>query len=436
MTKLFLAGAENQQHQALLVSCSVDKVAVNVGALMRRAAFSTWTLDLPYPDWEWIAYTDGPVTSNDLELAIDKAAKPPLYVVGSTLWEDHPDYLPLYNGVGAVEADVTRGLFITDGVFQNDDSKRRILSLNRPGMELGVITGSTDRGISRFNYVISSAWYSTMTYGETQVWDGQKMSRYNSKRKLDARKKHEGHMVELGVDPTLIASGDTDENARLAIFSWQQYGDNLISSMVPVTNQANGNIAQSGSGPLTVAGTTPVARQQVIMPGVAQDTIWADHTDKEGITSQEEMPLVRSSSGMIRSCNNCHLATAGCPGYQPGAQCAYELPVQIRNRDQIKAVMESFIEIQAQRVFQARFSEEIQGQELSPATGREIDRLFKITEKMTDILDDSDSLKLSIKSKAQSGVISRLFGQQPGERARQLANPIDTNDVLDAIEVK
>jgi hypothetical protein len=432
MTKLFLAGAENQQHQALLVSCTTDKVAVNVGALLRRAAFSTWTLDLPYPDWEWIAYTDGPVTVNDLEMAIDKAAKPPLLVVGSSLWEDHPNYLPLYNGAGEVEADVTKGLFITDGVFQNDDSKRRILSLNRPGMELGVITGSTDRGINRFDYVISSAWYSTMAYGETQVWDGRKMNRYNAKRKVDARKKHEKHMVELGVDPTLVATDDADENARLAILSWQQYGDNLVSSVVPVTTQANGAVVQSGSGSQVVAGTTPVTRQQVVMPGVAQDTVWADHTDKNGITTSEELPLVRSSGGMIRSCNNCHLATAGCPGYQPGAQCAYELPVQIRTREQLQAVMESIVEIQSQRVFQARFSEEIQGQELSP----EIERLFKITEKMTDILDDSDTLKLSIKSKAQSGVISRLFGSQPGERARQLSSPMDTNDVLDAIEVK
>lgn len=433
MTDIFLAGAENPQHLALLTSCAAAKVAVNVGSLLRRAGFSTWELDLPYPDWEWIAYTDGPVAQNDLELALDKAAKPPLFVVGSDLWDTHPLYLPLINNDGQANlVDTSKGLFITDGVFQSPSSLRSVLALRRPGMDMGVITGSIERSISRFDYVISSGWYSTMAYGETQVWDGQKMNRYNSKRKADARKKHYSDIQNLGMDPALVAADDPDEVARVAIASWQAYGSSLAGGVVPVTNQGNGTGAGSGTGVAPVAGTTPVMRQQVTIPGLAHDSVFVTHTDLEGQQTSEEVPLVRSSAGMIRSCNNCHLATAGCPGYTPNAICTYEIPVQIRTKEQMQAAMEAVIEIQIQRVLQARFSEEIQGQELTPATGREIERLYKIMEKMTAILDDRDSVKLSIKSKAESGVISRLFGTQTGQNARQLATPLDSNDIVDA----
>jgi len=119
----------------------------------------------------------------------------------------------------------------------------------------------------------------------------------------------------------------------------------------------------------------------------------------------------------------------------PGASCAYEIPVQIKTKEQVQAVMEAIIEIQTQRVLQARFAEEIEGQGASEDTGKEMDRLLKLIGKMTDILDDRASFKMTVQAKANSGAVSRLFGSKVGEQMQQLANPIDSNDIADAVVV-
>jgi hypothetical protein len=91
------------------------------------------------------------------------------------------------------------------------------------------------------------------------------------------------------------------------------------------------------------------------------------------------------------------------------------------------------IELQTQRVLQARFAEEITGQELTPEVGREMDRLFASVEKMRDIMDNRDSIKMTVEARGRSGVLSRLFGDRVGDNARMLSQPVDSEDVLDAV---
>jgi hypothetical protein len=147
----------------------------------------------------------------------------------------------------------------------------------------------------------------------------------------------------------------------------------------------------------------------------------------------EEQSIIRSVSDSIRSCDNCYLATSGCPGFVPGASCAYSIPVEIRSKDQLQAVMQAMIEMQTQRVVMARFAEEIAGQELSPEVGKEMDRLFTSVEKMRDIMDNRESVKMTVEARGRSGVLSRLFGDKVGTNARMLSQPIDSDDVIDAI---
>ena len=88
--------------------------------------------------------------------------------------------------------------------------------------------------------------------------------------------------------------------------------------------------------------------------------------------------------------------------------------------------------MQTQRVCQARFFEEVTGQELGPDVGLEADRLFRLVGKMATVMDNRESLKMTVEAKA-TGACSRLFGDKGGQAARSLVNPLDPNGVIEAV---
>jgi len=96
------------------------------------------------------------------------------------------------------------------------------------------------------------------------------------------------------------------------------------------------------------------------------------------------------------------------------------LPVEIRTKDQLNAVMRVMLEMQASRVLFGRFAEELEGQGLDPALSAEMDRLFTLIDKMKTVNESREVLSISMESRGSSGVLSRLFGSKAGETARQL----------------
>jgi hypothetical protein len=439
MTDIYLAGAENPSHQQILASCGATKVSVNVTSLLRRRT-SSWSLDMPYADWEWVAYCDSPATEGDLQEVLDSVSKPPVWVIGPESWNKWDNYLPLWNGEGSMPIHIDSGLVVTDRVFKSKELKKRALSSRRAGSTLGTITGSTDQTIGKFDIVISGAWWSSMKYGETQVWDGQKLHRYNAERQGEVRTRHMEDMDRLGINSELVLMRDPDETARLAVVSWQFYGEKLSSAtIIPfpkksiVCNQGENDMDFSGSDPGLLDIPTPRGRHQTIIPVVGMSSITSTERLGDGSEILEEQAIIRTVPESIRSCDNCFLASSGCPGFQLGASCAYSIPVEIRSKDQLQAVMQAMVELQTQRVLQARFAEEIAGQELSTEVGREMDRLFSSVEKMRDIMDNRESVKMTVEARGRSGVLSRLFGDRVGTNARMLSQPVDSEDVLDAV---
>lgn len=305
-------------------------------------------------------------------------------------------------------------------------------------MVLGVVTGKS-RGIERYDAVISSAWWSVLKHGETQVWDGEKFHRHNASAKSEVRTRYSDAISALGINEWGVLADEPDAVASLALRSWVAYGDSLDTAQVLSIVRGDESEASSppqndsqvrGNPPQALAIPTPRERHVLPSMNVYQDVL----EDEEGGVIEETL-LVGSTAVSIRNCDNCHLASA-CPAVQPGASCAYAMPVEIRTKDQLQKVLQAVIEVQTQRVFQARFAEEIQGQELAPDTGAEMDRLFKLTEKMRDIMDNRDTLRISVDARggANGGVLSRLFGAQVGSAAKTLDAPIDSNDVIDNID--
>lgn len=441
MTDIFLAGGENPGHQQILTSCTVQRIAVNVTSLLRRSNLDRWSLDLPYGEWEWLAYCDGPAKVDDLALVIDKAAKPPQWVVGPPSWGDQDGYLPLWNGEGDMPGYRPKGMTVTDRVFKDKALLRRTLASRTSGTQLGAITGSTDAAIGRFDLVVSGSWWSSMKFGETQVWDGKKMHRYNADRKSEVRTRHLEHIEALGVDVDQVLLQDPDEVARLAIASWQAYGERLVGGIVvPMVPGYEEDEALEGSleddvasSPAIAMAAPPRRHGKTLLPVMGISSITTEEAQGDGTNALEEQAVVLSVDTSVRACDNCFLAASGCPGYQAGAQCAYSIPVEVKSKDQLQAVLSAMIEMQTQRVLQARFAEEVTGQELTPEFGRELDRLFDSVEKMRDIMDNRDMVKMTVEARGRSGVLSRLFGTQVGTNAKMLNTPVDSEDVMDAV---
>jgi hypothetical protein len=439
MTTIYLAGGENPTHQDILSSCAATHIAVNVTSLLRRKT-SSWELDLPYADWDWIAYCDGPATADDLHLVLDRASKPPSHVIGPDSWSEWDNFLPMWNGEGEIPRDRPNGLVVTDRVFRDKTLNRRALAARSVGTTLGVVTGSIDPSIGKYDLVVSGSWWSSMKFGETQVWDGRNMHRYNAERKNEVRTRHSEDIAKLGIDVDQILLQDVEETARLAVTSWHHFSESL----------SGGNIVQfptraeviteekimdefSGSEVNLIDTRPPKGRHQTVLPVMGMSSITSTERLGDGTEVIEEQAIVRAVSESIRTCDNCFLATSGCPGFQPGASCAYSIPVEIRSKDQLQSVMQAMVEMQTQRVLQARFAEEITGQELTTEVGREMDRLFTSVEKMRDIMDNRDTVKMTVEARGRSGVLSRLFGDRVGTNAKMLAHPVDSDDVMDAI---
>lgn len=439
MTSIFLAGAENPTHQQLLIESGADRVAVNVASLLRRK--NSWELDLPMPGWEWVAYADEPVQPDDLSLIMSLATKPPVAVIGPETWLMVDDYLPIWNGEQELPEGASEGLVVTDRVFKDKTMTRRALSTRTLGTRLGVLTGSIDPGIGRFDFVVSPGWWSVMKFGETQVWDGRKMWRYSATNQDEVRSKHREDIEALGIDPEQIMAGEADELARLAIVSWKAYAASLDRSNVVVPIRAGSEASmdvpsdpeESGSVATAVDNHPANGRHRTVIPVMGMSTVSSSYRAGDGTEVIEEQAVLIPVSESVRKCDNCFLAQSGCPGFAPGQPCAYTLPVEIRSKDQLQALLSSVIEIQTQRVLMARFAEEIQGQELGADVGREMDRLFGLVEKSKDIMDNRDTLKLTMEAKAGNGVLSRLFGEKVGTNARMLQQPVDSNDIIEAV---
>lgn len=104
-------------------------------------------------------------------------------------------------------------------------------------------------------------------------------------------------------------------------------------------------------------------------------------------------------------CDHCNISDV-CPQYVKGSSCAFELGVEFRTSDQRRAASQTLLEVQYRRVMGSVMEEELRGGELSPTTGREMDRLYKMlaTEKQLDApLPDGP------------GLLSKMFGATVGQ---------------------
>ena len=287
--------------------------------------------------------------------------------------------------------------------------------------------------------VSSTGWVAATRYGERVVFDGRALRRYTKDDKDDAIRTHASALERADFDVGALLDEDPDELTRLAVWSYDSWAEflsrkSLVSDTSGAQNQTQDaqpevpEPAPSGSSTLnSVVPRTPGSMQVLPILSVSQGTQRSMGPDGQSEVHSESQVASRSDS--VRQCDGCYLAQV-CPEFSPGQGCAYKIPVEIRSKDQLVAVMTAMLEIQGQRALFARFAEELEGGYPTKVTSIELDRFFTLTEKMKDIQDNRDFLRISVETSGQAGVLSRIFGSQAGEVNRALPAPVPSEEVM------
>lgn len=275
----------------------------------------------------------------------------------------------------------------------------------------------------RFSSASSTSWLSPIKYGDTIVWTGTQLKRYPRDYKDRARKQHKGLIARAGFDPELILADDATEVVRFSIWSWRQFeasmnrgrgargADEVEEGSVSSYESDSASSPDLGSDTNGVGKREPHKRnepvqraERLVLPVIGIESVLVGPGGEA--TTQS---LMRVQGASQRACDNCYINDL-CPQFEPGHACAFDIPVEIRTKDQLMAVLSGLLEMQTQRVLFARLNEELQGGFPDPATGVEMDRLFGLTKILRDINDERDFISVTVRAQAASGVITRVFG--------------------------
>lgn len=327
---------------------------------------------------------------------------------------------------------------------------------------LGLTSKTANIEALPWNAVIVTSWTSAVRYHEVQVWDGHGLRRYPAQNKVAARKQHRADIVRLGCDYDEIMEDSVDEAAKLAVLSWLEYEHKTFGTSTPAaydplaiedddedeTPFGGSVVAIAPESPLplptdsegySLATLPPDERletERVLLPVVGIETMIRSGSEDDpdgmdiGDSERGPIPMLRSSGSNIRRCDSCYLSNV-CPKFKKNASCAYELPVELKTKDQLRAVIRVILEIQTQRVIFETMAEQLEGQGASPTLSKEMDRLFNLIAAAKDIQDSRDLVKFTMEARTGPGAITSLFGPTVGAAQNQVANPLTTRE-LDA----
>jgi hypothetical protein len=134
-------------------------------------------------------------------------------------------------------------------------------------------------------------------------------------------------------------------------------------------------------------------------------------TDDEGRDVLKEVPVISNQSSSLRQCDTCFVA-ANCPAFKPSNTCAFNLPVEVKTKDQLKALLTTIIEMQGQRVAFMRFAEEMNGGYADPNLSQEIDRLLKLVGNVNEMDQNKEFIQITASRQSSGGVLSAIFGDK------------------------
>lgn len=468
--RIILSGAEKGSYRSVLMSNGVRRVALNITQFNVPKRKPLALPELLGPDVEvtiWTSENDEDVNKFDefIRTHLDDITN----VIGMPGYDGSwvgAKYIPVWSDVEDMErlsylCSKHKRVAIPDRALNNKTVPRLRQLQQRWGTELFGMTSKPDFISSiEWESVIVSSWTSVVRYGETQVWDGHGLRRYPAQQKESARRKHRADIMRLSCDPDAVMDDDVSEVSKLAIRSWLEwemssFGMSSLSAYDPSEGEDDDEVEMPQTGDivatppqtvgkpnsdnsgLSIATTAPLPRhedERLLLPVMGIERIVPKGSFRTGNQGEEievdheEVPVVAYKSSGLRQCDSCYLAPR-CPAFKPHSECAYELPIELKNKDQLNALLTAMLEMQASRVMFARFAEELEGQGMDPALSAEMDRLFQLVDKFKNISDTRDLVRFEMEARSGAGVLSRLFGNAAGEQAKAVSRPLEIQQI-------
>ena len=300
-----------------------------------------------------------------------------------------------------------------------------------------------------FSSASTLSWLSPMRRGETIIWDGSKLVRYPKKMKDQARKRYKNIVDKAGLDFKKFIEDDTLESTKVAVWSYLQLektmdkdkpdlkvikggkpdpllSDNSDDTLYTGLMQMFGSVSNnSGSEDLKIERTEVVQRdpsEMTTMPVFGYEVKTVIETEN-GIDILKDVPIVKSQSNSLRQCNTCFVAS-NCPAFKENNTCSFNLPVEVKTKDQLKALLTAIIEMQGQRVAFMRFAEELNGGYADPNVSQEVDRLMKLVKSMKELEENREFVRITAERSSSGGVLSAIFGDR-AQALREMSQPLN-----------
>jgi hypothetical protein len=158
--------------------------------------------------------------------------------------------------------------------------------------------------------------------------------------------------------------------------------------------------------------------------------------NENGIDVLKDVAIVNSNSTSLRQCDTCFVAS-NCPAFKPSNTCAFNLPIEVKSPEQLKALNTALLEMQAQRVMFMRFAEELNGGYADPNVSQEIDRYQKMLKNMKELDEQKEFIQITGSRSTSGGVLSAIFGDKVSamkEQEARISEQQTTYIIKDAIE--
>jgi hypothetical protein len=488
---LFLGGSEIPGWRKMLAEEGVENVSLSYIGLRRRTKFvKPWRISDNYLESQKVFLDSGAYTINKAEedkytvgelkeiaahyMSFVQENIDSLHMVSEfdalvlgrewieamreDFWEDLPEdkFLPIWHSEwGIDELDRLAQRYKRVGITQTDlDGRNLTPVLNNLVRKYGTLlhgiamTRPAEMAAVSWDSVASTSWISPSQYGDTIVWTGRELKRYPKKYKDQSRKRHRNLFAEAGFDPDKIEAGENDEILRFTIWSWLRLAEDIEEHRPDMAEQVTtspdgvlsgftqlqgGEVDTPGSETLKDVTTAMVRkdRPRINLPVIGLVTETEAFTDDDGVNQEREVPLVNVRSQSMRVCSTCFLASK-CPAYDADSNCAYDIPVQVKTKGQMRALQDSLIEMQTQRVWFMKMTEDLTGGYADPNLSAELDRLQKMVKVKTELEQDSFSFKVEAKGNGKSSMFNRLFGNEAGEQLNTLDRPVLADQAIEA----
>jgi hypothetical protein len=309
-----------------------------------------------------------------------------------------------------------------------------------------------------FSTASTLSWLSPMRRGETIVWDGTKLNRYPKRMKDQARPRYKSVVQKAGLDYLEFSKDSTLEATRVAVWSYLQLEKSMDKKTPDLHIIDGGKKAQVSdnsdtpllSGLMEFGSDSSDNRGVEVRKDSAPELIQRDasevqnlpvfgykmktvvETGEDGKDVLMEVPVVQTQQSSLRQCDTCFVA-ANCPAFKPQNTCAFNLPIEVKTKDQLKALMTSMIEMQGQRVAFMRFAEEMNGGYADPNVSQEVDRLIKMVKEVNDMASDKEFVQITASRQSSGGVLSAIFGDR-AQALKELPEALKEDTVTKIIQ--